>query len=257
VCKIKIKRIPASESTKNFNTNWKWKTIKDTIYTAYQKDSLVGYKTIKYQETLRELKDTKFEEIMLFEKTENINRNLIGFVSRSHVKVNLPIVNNNNFREEKLLAWSYWIGVNQESREAYKANYEGITKLVNGVATSYTSPLGGLVLGEITNLMLPQTGEAVEYYFVSDYEQFLQFDMGKGRAAYGVNDRLKQGTFYITLHNVNRLQPIEVDVKVVAVKEIKIYENVTYDKEKEEPQYVTLNKTRMNIKETNIRVPVE
>lgn len=50
---------------------------------------------------------------------------------------------------------------------------------------------------------------------------------------------------------------LDVDVKVLAVKEIKIYENKVYDREKEEPQYVTLQKTRMNINETHIRVPVE
>lgn len=41
------------------------------------------------------------------------------------------------------------------------------------------------------------------------------------------------------------------------VKEIKVYENNTYNREKEEPQYVTLNKTKMNINESKIRIPVE
>lgn len=45
VCKIKINRIPLSEETRGFNTSWKWKTLKDTVYTPYTKDSIVGYKT--------------------------------------------------------------------------------------------------------------------------------------------------------------------------------------------------------------------
>ncbi|WP_394970379.1 hypothetical protein [uncultured Croceitalea sp.] len=130
----------------------------------------------------------------------------------------------------------------------------------------YQTPLAGIAVGEISSLITPQTGEDVNYYFIPDYQnaqlfynkqQFLQFDNGKGRAAYGRNDRLIKGTFYIGLLNDNEWRGIEVDIKVMAVKQVKIYENVIYKRERQEPQYVTLNKTRMNIDETKIRVPVE
>lgn len=141
-----------------------------------------------------------------------------------------------------------------------------VSSMVKNVSTMYTSPLGGIAVGAISELIIPQTGEDVEYYFINDFQnvelflnkqQFYLFDKGKGRAAYGRNDKIKQGIFYIGLSNDNPLKGIEVDVKVLVVKEIKIYENVTYNKEKEEPQYVTLNKTRMNINETKIRIPIE
>lgn len=130
----------------------------------------------------------------------------------------------------------------------------------------YASPLAGLAVGTISDLLIPKTGEDVLYSFILDYENvekfinrqpYRSFDTGKGVAAYGKNSNLTQGTFYIGLHNDNKLQGIDVDVKVIAVKEVKTFEIVEYDREKKEPITVTLNKTRMNVKETKIRVPVE
>ncbi len=267
VCQYRIGRIPGSPSTKNFNTNWKWLTVKDTIYTPYQKDSLTGYKTVKFQETVRELKETKLEEIMLFEKTQTVHSYYNENISRTFLKVSLPMVQNTATIEQSILAWSYWIGVGQESREAYKKNLASTTNALGKVANLYyKTPLAGIAVGAIPSLITPQTGEDVSYYFITDYanavqfynkQEFLQFDKGKGRAAYGRNDKLKEGTFYIGLSNDNKLRGIEVDVKVMAVKQVNIYENIVYDRERQEPQYVTLNKARMDISETKIRVPAD
>lgn len=216
---------------------------------------------------MRELKDTQIEEIMLFEKSEKVHSFYNENKSKTYLKVDLPTLKNDEYREENLEAWSYWIGVGQEGHEAYKKNLKSISKLVGKAAdVYYQTPLAGIAVGAVTELIIPQTGEDVQYYFISDFQnvqlfysnqQFLQFDMGKGRAAYGRNDKIKQGVFYIGLSNDNEIRGIDVEVKVLAVKEIKIFENVTYDREKEEPQYVTLDKTRMNINETKVRVPVE
>lgn len=267
VCRYKIDRIPSSPETRNFNTDWKWETIRDTVYTPYQQDSLVGYKTLKYQETERELRTTKAEEIMLFEKTQTVHSYYNENVSRTYLKVDMPVIYNTPLREESIKVWSYWIGVGQESREAYQKNLVSFSNTLEEVANVYyQNPLAAYAVGAISNLLLPQTGEDVEYYFISDYEnvtqflnrqQFLQFDMGKGRAAYGRNDRLKEGTFYIGLANDNDWRGIEVDVKIMVVKEVKTYEDVVHDRERQEPQYVKLNKTRMQVNEHQIRVPVE
>lgn len=267
VCKYKIDRIPVSPKTRNFNTGWKWLTVRDTIYTPYQQDSLIGHQTIKYQETIRELKEEKLEEIMLFEKTQTVHSFYNENISRTFLKVDLPSIYNTTMKEEQLLAWSYWIGVGQESREAYEKNLNTITNSLSKAANRYyQTPLAGLAIGEISNLITPQIGEDVNYYFIPDYQnaqqfynkqQFLQFDNGKGRAAYGRNDRLKEGTFYIGLLNDNQWRGIEVDVKVMVVKQIKTYENVVHNRERQEPQYVTLNKTRMDINESKIRISVE
>ena len=267
VCRYRIDRIPASPNTRNFNTSWKWITVRDTIYTPYQQDSLVGYQTIKYQETIRVLKDKKLQELMLFEKTETVHSYFNENISRTYIQVDLPIFYSTPMKEEQILAWSYWIGVGQESREAYKKNLSSITRAIGKAADMYyQTPLAGIALGEISNLITPQTGEDVNYYFIQDYQnaqqfynkqEFKIFDEGKGRAAFGRNDRLKEGTFYIGLLNDNEWRGIEVDVKVMAVKEVITYENVVHNRERQEPQYVTLDKTRMEVLETKLRVPVE
>jgi len=266
VCKIKIYRIPASDLTKNFNTNWKWEIKRDTTYTAYQQDSLVGYKTIKYQETIKELKETKIEEIVLLDRLEKVHSFLNDNKSRTYLKVDLPLIETSQLKEEKLIAWSFWIGVGKESQEAYKRNTKMIGDMTKGLASTYTSPLGAYAVGTITDLVVANTGSDIEYFFVNDYQnvekfmnyqQFSLFDRGKVINSYGKKDYPNNGTFYLCLLNDNNYTPVEVDVKVVAIKEIKIFENITYNREKEEPQYVTLNKTRMNINETRVRVPIE
>lgn len=227
VCKIKIFRIPKDESTKTFNTNWKWKIKRDTTYTSYQEDSLVGYQTIKYKETVRELKEKKLEEIMLFEKSQKVHSFYNENKSRTYLKVDLPLLQNSELRKENLIAWSYWIGVDQQGQKAYKENTELVANVASKAANIYfKTPLAGLAVGAVSEFIIPQTGEDVQYYFIPDFknaqlfynnQQFLQFDMGKGKAAFGRNDKLKQGTFYIGLLNDNDWKGIDVDVKVLAV----------------------------------------
>jgi len=267
VANVRIQRIPSSNSTINFNTGWKWYTRRDTVYVPYTKDSVVGYRDIPYQETIRELVDTKTEEIMLFEKSEKVHSFWNKNLSRTYLRVDLPQIENSLFKEERILSWAYWIGVGQEGRKAYEKNVKSISKMIEKAAsTYYQTPLAGLAVGAITELFVPNAGEDVAYYFIPDYENvkyfynkqsFLQFDMGKGRAAYGRNDSRLYGTFYIGLSNDNPTLPIEVEVKVLALKEVKTYKDITYHKTRKVAQKITLNKTRMQVNETKYRVPVE
>ncbi|MGB3343095.1 MAG: hypothetical protein WBA61_04220 [Aequorivita sp.] len=266
VCKIKILRIPANESTKNFNTNWKWQTVRDTTYTPYTVDSISGYKKIKYKEKVKELVKTENVEDILFNKSQRVHSQTNQNSSSTYLKVDLPNAVVSGLREEKVIAWAYWIGVGQEAQQSYQENAKSVGQLANGLASLYGTPLGGLAVGAITDLLIPKTGEAVFYTFINDFknlEAFLYgqpyyaFDAGKGIAAYGKNSNITQGTFFIGLRNDNQFLGIDVDVKVVAVKEVKTFEVVEYDREREEPITVTLNKTRMDINETKIRVPVE
>lgn len=266
VFKIRIYRIPSNESTKKFNTNWKWEIKKDTIYIPYTIDSITGYKTVKYEERIRELIKTENIEDILFNKSQRVHSFYNQNKSSTYLRVDLPNTINTELKEEKLIAWAYWIGVGQEAQKSYLENSKSIGKLANGIASTYGTPLAGLAVGTITELMIPKTGEDVYYSFIPDYENaekfvngqtYLQFDNGKGIAAYGKNTTRTKGTFYIGLYNDNQVQGIDVDVKVVAVKEVKTYEFKIYQREREEPIKVTLNKKRMEIKETKYRVAVE
>lgn len=266
VCKIKLFRIPANESTKNFNTNWKWQTVRDTTYTPYTVDSISGYKKIKYKEKVKELVKTENVEDILFNKSQRVHSLTNQNSSSTYLKVDLPNAVVSGLREEKVIAWAYWIGVGQEAQQSYQENVKSVGQLANGLASLYGTPLGGLAVGAITDLLIPKTGEAVFYTFINDFKNleaflhgqpFYAFDSGKGIAAYGKNSNITQGTFFIGLRNDNQFLGIDVDVKVVAVKEVKTFEVVEYDREREEPITVTLNKTRMDINQTKIRVPIE
>ena len=266
VADVHLYRIPINDKI-SFNTNWKWRTLRDTTYVNYKEDSLIGYEKTFYKENVRELKSKKIKEIVLIDKSQKIHSYYNSNKSRDYLQVNLPLLENSEYKEEKLLGWSYWIGVGQESKIAYEKNIKNVTNLVEkGSNLLYQTPLAGLIVGSISNLIIPNTGEDVAYYFMNDYQnvlsflnnqQFYLFDQGKGRAAYGTNDRLKSGTFYIGLDNDNLTRGVEVNVKVVAVKEIKEYHHVVHDREKMTPKYTTLNKVRIDVNEQKIRIPVE
>ncbi|WP_046757883.1 hypothetical protein [Kordia jejudonensis] len=267
VCKIKIHRIPGPESTKDFNTNWKWEVQKDTTYIPYTIDSITGYDIVKYIERRRELVASKKEEELIMNRSERVHSqtNLDNSNSTS-VRVDLPYLTSTDLREEKIIAWAYWIGVGEEANEAYTRNVDAITTLAKGVASFYTSPIGGVAVGAISELLLPNIGEDVSFWFIPNYEnvvlfesgqRFSVFNQGKGIAAYGKNTNLNSGTFYIGLNNDNFSLGINVNIKIVVIKEIKVYENKEYQKERKDPIKITLNKKRMQVNTTKIRVPVE
>jgi len=266
VCRIKISRIPAIPSTENFNTNWKWRTLTDTVYTPYTIDSIIGYNIIKYKERVRELIKTEKIEELLLNKTQRVHSYWNENNSHTYLKVGFPNPILTDLKEEKVIAWAYWIGVGEEAQQAYKENASSVGNLAKGITSLYGTPLAGFAIGTISELIIPKTGEDVAYWFIPDYENvqkfvnrepFLQFDKGKGIAAYGKNTNKIQDIFYIGLHNDNNYQGINVEVKIVVVKEIKIFENREYEREKQEPIIVILHKTRMNINQTKIRVPVD
>ncbi|MFD2568579.1 hypothetical protein [Pseudotenacibaculum haliotis] len=267
VANVNIQRVPSSIGRKSFNTGWRWERVIDTAYIPYVKDSLTGYKITPYQETVKELIEAKEEEVLLFQKSQRVHSFYNRNKSKTYLRVDLPRLENTVLKSERLIAWAYWIGVGNEGKEAYEQNIKSFSNLIANAADAYCqTPLAGLAVGTITDLILPSTGEDVDYSFVNDYQnvqnflngsQYYLFDSGKGRAAFGRNDSKKHGTFYICLYNDNLTRGIDVDVKVVAVKETKLYEFRKYNKQRKEPQYVKLNKIRMQITEKKYRVPVE
>lgn len=266
ICKIKIQRIPKSPQAISFNTDWKWKTLYDTTYTPYTEDSLVGYDTLKYKETIKELMKTEKVDDMIMDKTQRVHSYWNENPSRTYLRVDLPGNKIEQYKEEKTIAWAYWIGVGEEASQAYEENVNSVGKLASGLASTFGTPLAGVAVGAVTELLTPKNGEDVQYAFISSFENvqaflaqqtYYQFDQGKGVAAYGKSSNGLQGTFYIGLYNDNQTTGIDVNVKIVVIKEVKYYEEVEYDREKIEPKYVSLNKERMEVQTRKIRTTVE
>ncbi|TCI91866.1 hypothetical protein [Tenacibaculum sp. M341] len=87
--------------------------------------------------------------------------------------------------------------------------------------------------------------------------KFFSFDKGKGRAVFGRNDQLKGIIFYIGLQNDNLTRGIGFNIRVVAVKKVKEYHDVIYNRQRKEPNYLTLHKVKLKIREKRVRIPVE
>lgn len=264
ICKVKIQRIPKSEDLITFNTNWKWENRYDTSYVAYKKDSLIGFDTTYYKETIREVAELKQIDDMIVDRTERVHSYYNQNPSRTYIRINLPLNKKLEYKDETLVSWAYWIGVGEESKEAYSKNVKTIGGLAQGAASAFGTPLAGYAAGVITDLMLPTQGDDIRFAFMYDYrnaqafinkQPYIQFEEGKGIAFFGKNSNLTQGSFFIGLHNDNQTTGIDVNIKIVVIKEIRTYQDVIYDRIKVVPRRITLNKTRRLISTTKVRVP--
>ena len=116
--KISISRVPINKETIPFNTNWQWKTKRDTIYVPYTIDSITGYNNIQYKENVKVLTETVQEEVLLLDKNQRVHSCYNENESSTFLIINLPRLYNTDLHEEKVLSWAYWIGVGQESQDA-------------------------------------------------------------------------------------------------------------------------------------------
>lgn len=247
VCKIKIQRIPANESTKNFNSTVTWENQQQTTYNTYTKDVVVSYDTTYSQRTRRVVVKTEQNEEMIMDKPQRVHSTSNGNGNKSTLFFTLPQNQTELYKTTKVISWAYWIGVGDEANQAWKQNSQTISKAVKGAASYFTTPLGALAIGAVADLMLPKVGEDV-YYAVADQankdlfllgSQFRIFDQGKGIAGFRkfTDPSLCQGTYHILLSNDNVLHGIDATVKVVAIVETNIYEDERYTDVKITPRY--------------------
>ncbi|MFT5820562.1 MAG: hypothetical protein ACI8ZM_001805 [Crocinitomix sp.] len=263
ICKIKIQRIPKSEDLIAFNTNWEWKTLYDTSYVPYTKDSLVGYDTTYSNQTKRELVRVDTLVTELFNKVERVHSktNLNGHTAIADLNVYLPqnTAKPNVFlpyETTKVIAWSYWIGVGQKSTEEYNAANKNMSKGIAalGALTGYGA-LASLAITGISLFGTPSSGDNVGYKlkYLKD-GMVTTFDFGNGVSAAARNTDLLQGGFTIELYNDNTFDAIDVTVKMACVQLRKTWDDIPYKMMHVKPRYMTLNKQRMVVKTSKIRI---
>jgi hypothetical protein len=262
ICKVKIQRIPQSETTISFNTGWRWLTLYDTSYVAYTRDSIVGYDTTYTPYTKKELKkiDTSFTQIM--EKVERVHSETnLDSPPESYINVSLPAnvytpSSYNPYYSEENICWSYFIGVGQEGKKAFDDANRSLGNTLSGAAALIPGygTLASLAIKGITNISIPSVGDNVKYYFKAIVNgQTLTFDSGDGITASGRNAKYLNGGFTIKLVNDNLRNGIDVTVKVVVMREKKTWEDISYKKQNINPRKVTLHKQRRVIKSTEVR----
>lgn len=250
ICKIKIQRIPASEDTKNFNSTVTWKNKQETTYKTFTKDVIVGYEDVYTQKTKRALVKTELSEDMFLDKSERIHSiNNLDYKNLKYIQVNLPQNEISLYKTKKVISWAYWIGVGKEASEAWGKNVRTLKNFASGAVTIFGGgPLTGIAIGAVSDLAMPTMGEDVAYWFIPDQynaqlfvsrQTFMQFDKGKGIAAFGKNTGRTQGTFYIGLLNDNQFQGIDVNLKVSVIWETNYYEDRTFTEKSSVPKYET------------------
>ena len=265
ICKIDIKRIPSSGLTKDFNSTVTWQEKQETTYNSYTKDVIVGYDTTYTQKLKREITKTEQNEEMIIDKTERVHSiNNLENKNFKVVQVNLPQEELSAYKTKRIKSWAYWIGVGKEASDSWRRNVSTFRSLSTGAFTILGgSPLAGLAVGAITDLAMPTMGEDVAYWFITDYMnaqaflaslQFMQFDKGKGVAAFGKFSGKRDGIFYVGLLNDNQFQGIDVTLKISIVWETNYYQDKQYTETNVSPRYEKKQYTEPIIK--TVRVPV-
>ncbi|OYQ38236.1 hypothetical protein CHU92_06030 [Flavobacterium cyanobacteriorum] len=264
ICRVKIQRVPASSDTRAFNTAVKWATVHDTLWNTFTRDVVVGYDTV-YEQKIKKVVafEKRYEEVVL-DKNQRVDAKTTLGQSRAAVAFTLPAAYTGKDETKKVVAWAYWVGVGEESNEFWKQNRKMIVGAVQGATTMFTSPLGGIAAGAVTNLILPTNGEDVEYALVNEANSRLffqekaykSFDSGKGIAAYKrfTDEALMKGKYFIALINDNIVQPIDVNVKVSA-----IVEHIKYRDEKYTDRTITPRYEKKIVREPQIqsrKIPV-
>ncbi|MEW5676051.1 hypothetical protein ABGT15_07030 [Flavobacterium enshiense] len=245
--KLIIQRIPSNHNTANFNTSVKWITEQDTVWNSITKEVVVGYDTLRLQKTRKvAFYEKKYEEMVL-DKNQRVNAKTTFDSSTSSVFFSLPKNEISENETKKVIAWAYWVGVGKESNEYWNQNRKMIVGAVQGVASYFSTPLGGIAAGAITNLALPSNGEDVEYALVNEENKKLfmeekpakSYDFGKGIAAYKrfTEPNLLQGKYFVMMKNDNYVQSIDVNVKISAIMEHKKYKTETYTDTQITPKY--------------------
>lgn len=280
ICKIKIQRIPQSIDFMDFNTDWEWKTLFDTIHVPYTQDSIVGYDTTYYPYTRKELVriDTIFDEVQSAENKIWVysGGNLKACFGKSASCTKQMVTLKYHPNTETLLIW---IGVGQETRNAYNNLSKSLAKVAIKSGTAYLTAGSSVLASSLTNKAvedqiknLPTQKNVLDIFLTNSQNANSWYN------AYGTNiydysykglaykdrvnlkiilkkelNQIAPNTMTLCLKNNSKVVGVESYVNVVAVRYQKIYDYIEYKKEKITPRKVTLNKTKMIVKTSKIR----
>jgi hypothetical protein len=203
ICKLKIQRIPANNTTKNFNTSVYWKTIFDTTYTTEEEKYLI--------------------------KSDTSISNLTDQVAKVHSGGN-PNGNKTTFNftlPDNTIAWSYYLGVDQAGQEIFESATKELSSKAAPLLTKIPGygPMAALALGGISYLTQLQSGEDIDFYIVdnnnvnlfSTGQQFSYFKKGKVINDYSKMTAPLKGMYHVCLANDNAVTGVQVTIKITAI----------------------------------------
>ncbi len=253
-CRIKIFRIPKDETTLNFNTAWEWKTVYDTTYIPYTIDSIIGYDTTYYKETVTELASTELSEVMVLDENAFLGAQMSLSGAGQHYQKGFKLPDNyySKYRKQETVSWAYWIGVGEEANQAWQRGMNAVKGLTQTAAASYISPLGAAALGVAFNWAMPSTGDNVQFNIVNSFGNIIS--QGNCISTHKtIINTYNQGEYAIHLYNDNVMQAINVKIRVVAIIKTYYFHDVLYNRRRIDARKVTLHKTRMEVTPRQIR----
>jgi len=237
VCKIKIDRIPATTTTRLFNSAVKWVEKPDTTWHIYNKNVVVGYDTVLLHKTKMEMVKTETSEDLFFEQKETVHSLANPNGNKASMFFTVPTYPSMALIKKRVTALVYWIGVGDEANKQWEKNMQTIKSLARG-ASLFISPLGAYAIGAVADLATPTIGEDVEYSLVDEQNRNLfyagakirGYDTGKGRAGFKkfTDPSLLSGTWYIVMSNDNYTLGISVNIKITVIIQTDYYEEQPY-----------------------------
>jgi hypothetical protein len=146
-------------------------------------------------------------------------------------------------RTKQVIGWSYFIATSEQAQQNLEQANFNVDKAVQvgskvlGFASS--NPYGALAVLAIQGVSYfapPPSGENVIYSVTGwSNSQAYVLDSGDGVMSTKRIDRIKQGNYRIALTNDNKIQSINVNVKVIAVTIEKVYKDKAYTETVSEP----------------------
>lgn len=206
ICKINIRRLPASENSVKFDSNVYWKTIYDTTYTTIQERYLVR-------------KDTTFSDFYSSSPFISSQNAINGNKNYQVIDFTLPT---------NTVSWSFYIGTGTEGKAEFDRSREAFLKSAAGAAVKLPGygPMAALALTGVSYMNKVQGADNVKYTFLASAQDvqlfyarqpYMQYKQGNVvNEASQMKSPLK-GKVYVALENDNTIDPITVMVKATAV----------------------------------------
>jgi hypothetical protein len=206
VCKFKIRRLPASETTAKFNTAVYWKTVQDTVYTPTLERYLV-----KSDTTAQEVYSSNTQVSSTNAINGNKNTVVLDFI--------IP---------ENTIAWSFYIATGNKGKEEYEKTKTTFTQSASAAVSQIPGygPLAAMALTGVSYFSKVQGEDNVKYWFL-DAPNAVLFNSGSNFTYYKHGDVISEasqmrnplkGKVHLALLNDNIMDPISVTVRAAAIQ---------------------------------------
>lgn len=205
-CKLIIRRLPASDSTANFNSSVYWRTVQDTTYTPVEEKYLLK-------------SDTLAQEVYSGNPQIGARYAISGNKNYQIIDFQLP---------ENTILWSFFIGTGTQAKEVFK---NARTKFALNAASVVShipeyGPMAALALTGVSYFSNLQGEDNVKYWFLPDGKSVLEFQEHGKFQFYKRGDVTIEaaqmrwplkGFVHLAVMNDNSFEMIDLTIKVTAI----------------------------------------